>query len=205
MNRLESTLRNMILSLGSITLIAGGVLGGVYAITKEPIAKMQHTIQVSAIREVAPSFTNDPESEKWEYTDSTGNKYIIYPAMMNDSIVGAAVESFSMNGFSGEIRVMCGFDYDGTIRNYKILSHSETPGLGSKMQQWFSDTIDSRSIIGKNMNTNSLYVTKDTEHNGEIDAITAATISSRAFLESVRNAYKAYLEYIKAQNIGKNE
>jgi electron transport complex protein RnfG len=100
-----------------------------------------------------------------------------------------------MSGFSGEVRIMCGFEADGTIRNYEVLSHAETPGLGSKMATWFCDSTGSRSVIGKNAETASLYVTKDADKNGEIEAITAATISSRAFLEAMRNAYEAFKQY----------
>lgn len=195
----------MTLSLGAITLIAGVLLGGVYIITKEPILAMQQQQQITAIGDVAPTFTNNPENDKWEYTDSIGNRYIIYPAFNDDILAGAAVETRSTNGFAGEICVMCGFEKDGTVRNFKVLSHAETPGLGSKMQQWFTDSTASRSIINKNPAKTSFYVSKDSEQHGEIDAITAATISSRAFLESIRNAHIAYQEFIKSQNISTNE
>lgn len=205
MKKLESTLKNMTLSLGAISLLSGALLGGIYIITKEPILAMQQQQQIEAIGKVAPTFTNNPEADKWEYTDPAGNHATVYPAYDRDTFVGAAVETNSMNGFSGEIRVMCGFEKDGTVRNYKVLSHSETPGLGSKMQQWFTDSTASRSVINKNPSTTSFYVSKDSEQHGEIDAITAATISSRAFLESIRNAHKAYQEYINQQNISTNE
>lgn len=209
MNRLESSLKNMIFSLGLITLIAGAILGTVYFITKQPIAEMQHQMQVDAIKEVVPEFDNDPEADKWEYT-ADGSHCIVYPAYRNSTLVGAAVESMSMNGFAGEIRIMCGFDTAGNVIGYKVLSHGETPGLGSKMQPWFSDTTAQRNIIGKSPATTAFYVTKDTEQHGKIDAITAATISSRAFLEAVRKAFDAYTEYInttisKQTNANNNE
>lgn len=196
MKKLQSTLPNMVISLGLITLIAGALLGWVYDITKEPISQMTHQTQVEAIRKVAPDFTNDPEADKW-CCKKDGIVFTIYPAYMNDELVGAAVEATSTNGFSGEIRIMCGFDADGTIRNYEILSHNETPGLGSKMQTWFKDTVGRRNILGLNASTASLYVSKD---NGDVDAITAATISSRAFLEAMRNAFEAFSEYTKQHN-----
>lgn len=197
MKKLESTLFNMVMSLGLITMIAGAILGIVYHITKDPIAQMAHATQVEAIKKVAPEFTNDPEADKWVLVKD-GVNYILYPAYKGDELVGAAVESSSMAGFSGEIRIMCGFNADGLIRNYEVLSHAETPGLGSKMSSWFCDSIDSRSVIGKNAENNSLYVSKDVEQGGEIDAITAATISSRAFLEALRNAYNAFKEYTQS-------
>lgn len=198
MKKLSSTLSNMVLSLGVITFVAGASLGTAYYVTKEPIAQMAHQTQVEAIKKVSPEFTNDPEADKWGY-EQDGITYTVYPAYDADQLVGAAVESASMSGFSGEIKIMCGFDADGTVRNYEVLSHAETPGLGSKMATWFRDSSGSRSVIGLNMETNSMYVTKDTDKKGEIDAITAATISSRAFLEALRNAYNAYVQYKECQ------
>lgn len=196
MKKMKSTLGNMVLSLGVITSVAGAILGTTYYLTKEPIAEMSRQMQVNAIRNVTAEFTNNPEDDKWIYRD--GDKsYVVYPVFKDSEPVGAAVESFSLSGFSGEIRVMCGFDADGTIRNYEVLSHAETPGLGSKMQEWFRDNTNSRSIIGKNPSEASLYVTKDADMHGEVDAITAATISSRAFLEAIRDAHKAYNKYIE--------
>lgn len=194
MKKLKSTLPNMVLSLGVITACAGGLLGGMYVITKEPIAHQTAEAQVAAIRDVAPAFDNNPEAEKYE-TEVDGNVATVYPAKMNGKLVGAAVKATTMNGFSGEVTVMCGFDADGTVRDYRVLQQAETPGLGAKMGMWFRDPTGARSVIGKNPETTQFYVTKDKEQGGEIDGITAATISSRAFLGVMRDAYNAYLLY----------
>ena len=108
--------------------------------------------------------------------------------------MGAAVETTSNNGFSGNIDIMVGFDNEGVIINYKVLEQHETPGLGTKMVDWFKMEIKNQSIIGKNAGTANLSVTKS---GGEIDAITAATISSKAFLFAVRNAYYAYSKNVE--------
>ena len=85
---------------------------------------------------------------------------------------------------------MVGFDMDDKIVNYEILQHAETPGLGSKMGDWFKDTeSNSKSIIGRNMTLGALAVKND---GGDIDAITASTITSRAFLNAINKAYSAY-------------
>ncbi len=200
MKKLQSTLPNMILSLGIITAIAGALLGVVYAATKEPIAKMQKEQQVNAIRQVAPPFDNDPEADIW-ITKVDGIDFTIYPAFKDGKLQGAAVMGSSMNGFSGEVKVMCGFDLDGTVRNYEVLSQAETPGLGAKMQTWFRDPTGARSVIGKNPAKTPFYVTQDKASGGQIDAITAATISSRAFLEILRRAYDSYTEYAKTKGV----
>ena len=115
--------------------------------------------------------------------------------MKDGRLNGAAVETSSNNGFAGEITVMAGFNADGSVRDYRVLKQAETPGLGSKMEMWFRDPAGARSVIGKNPETTPFYVTKDKEQHGAIDGITAATISSRAFLESMRNAYDAYKQF----------
>lgn len=196
MKKLASTLPNMIISLGCITVIAGALLGWMYSITKEPIALQAEAQQQAAIAEVAPAFNNNPESDKRE-TTIDGNTFTVYPAYDNDKLVGAAVKGSSMNGFAGEIVVMCGFEADGTVKDYRVLQQAETPGLGTKMEMWFRDPAGARSVIGKNPDKTSFQVSKDA--GGEIDGITAATISSRAFLETMRNAFEAYREYEKTQ------
>ena len=87
-----------------------------------------------------------------------------------------------------------GFEADGTIRDYQILKHQETPGLGAKMGEWFKTEKNNQSIIGKSPENNNMQVKKE---GGDIDAITAATITSRAFLAAVRTAYAAYCESLK--------
>lgn len=114
--------------------------------------------------------------------------FIIHEAVGKDNKpVGAAVES-TTGGFGGDLKVLVGFDTDGNILGYTILQHSETPGLGAKADKWFQK--DGKGcIIGKNPATDDLTVKKD---NGDIDAITASTITSRAFLLAVNQAYQAY-------------
>ncbi|MCH5223940.1 MAG: RnfABCDGE type electron transport complex subunit G [Muribaculaceae bacterium] len=192
MKKLESTLPNMILSLGIICVLAATLLGGMYMITKDPIAEQMKLQQQQAIKDVAPSFNNDPEKDKVE-VEENGQIFTVYPAMDNGKLVGAAVEGSSMNGFSGQVTVMCGFDLDGTVRDYRVIQQAETPGLGAKMETWFRDPQGARSVIGKNPESFSFYVTKDP--GGKVDAITAATISSRAFLEILRNAFEVYKDY----------
>jgi electron transport complex protein RnfG len=91
-------------------------------------------------------------------------------------------------GFGGELKVLVGFDAEGNIYDYSLLSHSETPGLGSKASDWFKEG-NNGNIKGLNPGTKSLTVSKD---GGDIDAITASTITSRAFLSAINKAYTAY-------------
>ena len=91
-------------------------------------------------------------------------------------------------GFGGELKVLVGFDAEGKIIDYSLLSHAETPGLGSKAADWFKKG-NKGDITGMNPGEASLTVSKD---GGKVDAITASTITSRAFLNAVNIAYAAY-------------
>lgn len=195
MKRLSSTLPNMVVSLVVITGIAGALLGLMYSITKDPIAAQAKEAQVAAIREVAPPFDNDPEAQADTVVTKHDVLCVIYPAYKGGKLQGAAIKATTNEGFNGEVTVMVGFDADGTVRDYRVLKQAETPGLGAKMADWFRDPKGDRSIIGKNPDKVRFYVTKDTGHQGQIDGITAATISSRAFLRAVRDAYKTYIKY----------
>lgn len=156
---------------------------------------------MEAIKAVLPAF------DKIE--NDTANGLNIYKAYKADGqFVGAAVESLSKNGFGGEIKVMVGFDAQGCITEYSVLEQKETPGLGTKMVTWFRPQTEKKkslletifhyevktaekqsSIIGKNPAVNKMTVSKD---GGEIDAITASTITSRAFLKGVNAAYDVF-------------
>lgn len=200
MKKLKSTLPNMVLSLGIIGIVSGGLLGGMYAITKDPIEKSEKRQLTQSIAEVAPPFENSPEND-CDTISIDSKKFLVYPSIENGRLTGAAVLGYTMEGFSGEVAVLCGFEADGTVRNYRVIRHAETPGLGAKMEDWFHDPTGARSVIGKNPSVENFYVTKDKDRHGEIDAITAATISSRAFLGVMRQAYMAYREYAAGKGI----
>jgi len=188
MKKLTSSFKNMLISLLSISVFSALTLGSVYTLTKEPIEKSKNAKQENAIKEVLPKFDHLGATEKIPV--SAGDTLNVYKAYdKNNVFVGAAVETNSKKGFAGDIKLMVGFDRNGNIINYSVLEQKETPGLGSKMTDWFKTPSGKRDIRGKNPAINNLSVSKD---GGEIDAITAATISSRAFLEAVNKAYRAY-------------
>lgn len=186
MKRLQSSLLWMVVSLGVITMTAAAVLAYVYTVTKEPISQVEKNKKVEAIAGVVPRFDNDPMADAW-IDGATG--LTVYPATLRGELVGAAVESYSPDGFSGEINVIFGFDINGTVTGYSVIKHAETPGLGAKMEQWFRDPAAHRSVIGLNPGQCRMEVSKD---GGEVDGITAATISSRAFLDALRRGYEAF-------------
>ncbi|MBK9389140.1 MAG: RnfABCDGE type electron transport complex subunit G [Bacteroidetes bacterium] len=182
MAKTESTFRNMVLSLTLISLVAAAGLGFVYEFTKEPIALSNLNKKVEAIKQVVPEFNNNPYNEMFRLPTGEGDSLDIFPAKKDNIIVGYAVTSFTKKGFSGNITIMAGFKPDGSIVDIKVLEHKETPGLGTKMiEPKFKD-----QFMQKNPAEFSLKVKKD---GGPVDAITAATISSRAFCDAVQRAY----------------
>nr|WP_239465364.1 RnfABCDGE type electron transport complex subunit G [Bacteroides mediterraneensis] len=176
----------MALALTGFSVVAGALLGWVNSVTAEPIAQANAKTLSDAIAVVVPGFDNNP-AEAADTVEVNGAQYIIYKATKGGQPVGAAVQSAS-NGFGGPLTVLVGFDNDGNIIDYSLLSHSETPGLGSKAAEWFKKGAKG-DITGKNPGQEPLTVSKD---GGKIDAITASTITSRAFLLAVNNAYAAY-------------
>lgn len=192
---MKSTLVNMVLSLGVITVVAAAALAGVYTATKAPIEQAKAEKQKAAIGQVLPeiSFNNNPADEAAEITVN-GETVTVFPARQDGEIVGIAVESHDTNGFSGNITVMYGFNPSGDITGYAVMQYAETPGLGSKMEEWFRNP--AHSIIGLNAATSNLTVSKD---GGDVDAITAATISSRAFLRALTLANQASQQFVDRQ------
>ncbi len=188
MAKKESTFLNMFLSLFLVTLLSATILGFVYEMTKEPIAAARAAKQMEALQRVLPQFNNDPVKEMYK-KPVDGDTLYFFPARMDSVLVGTAVETFSPKGFSGMIRLMVGFLPDGTIKDVAVLEHKETPGLGEKMVRSKSDW--STQFQGKNPKTFRLAVKKD---GGDVDAITASTISSRAFCDAVDRAYKNLME-----------
>jgi electron transport complex protein RnfG len=198
MAKLESSLKNMVMSLAIISFGASAILGGVYVLTKKPIEDAAELKKTNAIKEVLPQNNNMKIGKAVEITlDSYSEKFIVYPAFENDKLIAAAVETFDNNGYGGQIKSMVGFDAEGNIVNYAILAMSETPGLGEKVTSWFKTKRNNQDIRGKKPSEESFKVSKD---GGEIDAITASTITSRAFLSSVKTAYNVFIEYQKQQN-----
>jgi electron transport complex protein RnfG len=194
MAKLESTFKNMFLSLFTICLVVAVLLAQVNKITAKPIAEAKAKKLENAIREVVPPFDNNPVAEAYKIPDGAGDSLTVYPAKKGDELVGFAITSYSNNAFGGNIQIIVGFDTNNRIVNYSVLSHAETPGLGAKVVQWFKDpSKPNRCIIGRDLSKEKLSVSKD---GGNVDAITASTITSRAFLEAVNKAYAAYTHTI---------
>ena len=182
----ESTLINMLVALLVIAAVSGGVLGLVYGVTKDTIAEVDQKKNEAAIKAVLPlenvTYKADTMQFTYEGVNTTFPCNLAFDA--NGNFQGAAVKT-SEGGFGGKIDMMVGFLADGTIKGTSVLSHAETPGLGANMTGKFKD-----QFVDKNPNGFKLIVKKD---GGDVDAITAATITSRAFSKAVDKAYQAFM------------
>ena len=189
----ESNFRNMFLCLLVICFGGSALLGGVYLITYQPILAAQAARVNQALGGVLPQFDNMPAEEAYQ-VEVNGKKMTVYPGTLNGELTGVAIEATTNKGFGGQIIVMVGFLTDGTINNTAVISHTETPGLGDKIDPRKSDF--SLQFNKKNPESFRLAVKKD---GGQVDAITAATISSRAFCDVVDLAYQAFRQSIQKE------
>lgn len=177
----------MLLVLTVVCVGSGALLAWVFRVTEKPIAEAAAQTRIRAISGVLPHYNNDPLADCVTVVPASGGEPMkVYPAKVGEELTGVAVESYSTGGFSGRIEVMVGFDTRGILIDYYVMSHSETPGLGAKMDTWFRSEVASRSVIGRDPGASRFEVSKD---GGDIDGITAATITSRAFLDAVRRAH----------------
>ena len=186
MKKLESSLKNMLIVLTGVTAVSVAILACVNELTKEPIAAANAKKTSDAVSAVVPGFDNDPIAASFAI-EAGGASYVVYPAMQGSTYIGAAVESTTM-GFGGDLKIIVGFDAEGKIIDYSVLATSETPGLGSKADSWFKAG-GKGDITGMEPGKGDLIVSKD---GGQVDAITASTITSRAFLKAVNAAYAVF-------------
>ena len=179
----QSSFKNMTICLFAICIVCSGLLAGVYALTKEPIDAAAKAKNEAAIKEVLPEEAVRVEEERVVELDGASYVYnLAYDEVGN--VVGCAINVAPV-GFGGPIAIKVGFDVNGVIYNTKVLSQAETPGLGAKcVDPSFSD-----QFKGFDASQKKLAVKKD---GGDVDAITASTITSRAYTDGLLLAVKVF-------------
>ena len=179
----KSSFKNMTVCLFAICIVCSSLLAGVYALTKEPIDAAAKAKNEAAIMEVLPEGAVTIEEERT--VDFEGASYTYNLAYdQQGNTVGCAVNVAPV-GFGGPVVIKVGFDAKGVICNTKVLSQSETPGLGAKcVEPAFSD-----QFKGWDPSARKLAVRKD---GGDVDAITASTITSRAYADGLALAVKVF-------------
>lgn len=185
---MKSTLVNMTSVLFGITLIASAGVGVVNMITEEPIALAKEAATKAALMEVLPAF----ETTEEQTLTIDEMPITVYTASNGGEVAGYAVQTMTKQGFNGVIRLMVGFTPDGEVVNVNVLEQAETPGLGTKMADEGNvllGSIQGQKLENKKLVDGKLAVKKD---GGDVDALTAATISSRAYVDAVNRAWMAY-------------
>ena len=179
----QSSFKNMTICLLAICLVCSGLLAGVYALTKEPIDAASKAKNEAAIKEVLPEEVAKIEEERSIEVDGVTYTYnLAYDELGNT--VGCAINVAPV-GFGGPVSIKVGFDVNGVIWNTKVLSQAETPGLGAKcVEPDFADQFKGFDPAAK-----KLAVKKD---GGDVDAITASTITSRAYSDVLALAVKVF-------------
>ncbi|MFI3241259.1 MAG: RnfABCDGE type electron transport complex subunit G [Alphaproteobacteria bacterium] len=180
----------IIFSLVFITSVCAALLAFVYEKTLNPIKNAEDDLYLEMITDVLPlDFDNNPYAEKIVLRGDNKREFLeLYPAKKGEKIVGVAVKTYSKKGYGGQLNLIVGFFVDGRINKFKLLSNKETPGLGTKVEE---DKFMG-ALNGFNPRYGDLRVTQD---GGDIDAVSAATISSRAVLEAIEKAYSVYQTY----------
>ena len=200
MKKLESTMKNMVLVLTGTAIVTGGLLAVSNETTKDAIAAQAEKDKKVAVYQVLNTTEDatqisDPVNVQKDFGEGMVNFEVYHATDKDGNEKGTAVKSIS-GGFGGDLEIMVGFDADGKVTGYKVLKHAETPGLGAKAGEWFQKG-QKGDIVGKD--AGGLKVSKD---GGEIDAITASTITSRAFLKAVNQAHDAC--FSKASDVKKD-
>ena len=179
----QSSFKNMTVCLFAICIVCSSLLAGVYALTKAPIDAAAASKNEAAIKEVLPETAVTIEEERTVDFEGASYAYnLAYDEAGNT--VGCAINVAPV-GFGGPVVIKVGFDAKGVICNTKVLSQSETPGLGAKcVEPAFSD-----QFKGWDPSARKLAVRKD---GGDVDAITASTITSRAYADGLALAVKVF-------------
>ena len=168
-------------------------MGLVYRATAGTAAAAKERDDAEVLRKVLPDFDNNPQAEKKTVTVNDV-QFPVYTARKGGQIVGYAVETLSTKGYGGDIILMVGFTPQGEIVGIEVLSQNETPGLGDRIENGKSNF--STQFIGKNPATFRLRIKRE---GGQVDAITASTISSRAYCQAVQRGYAAVMQQVRGQ------
>ena len=194
MSKKESTFLSMTITLFVITMVAGLSLGYVNDLTVGPKAAARLAKKVNALKQVMVEFNNNPVEEVLMIKSEKAKDSIeVYTGKMDSIPIGTAVVGSTEKGYSGLIKIMVGFEPNGNIKNIVVLEQKETPGLGTKMK----DDKFVRQFRGKNPSSFDMRPTKD---GGKVDALTGATITTRAFGEAAQLAYDVFVETNPTKN-----
>lgn len=177
----KSNLVNMTVCLTAVCLVCAALLGVVYAMTYQPIQDASLKALNASISLVLPASEQEVSISEAQTAELGGKSYEYFCQLSSEgSVTAYAVKSVTI-GFGGPLTVMVGVLPEGTVVATRVLSHSETPGLGAKCE---TDT----HFLGQFEGLAPDVPVKLAKDGGSLDAITASTITSRAYTLAVSNA-----------------
>ena len=168
----------LVISLTAIAAVCAAVLAIVNEITRERIASIATLKSNKAAKAVLPAGVNAIDQRK-DPADEKAVIFVAYADAAKSKVLGYAAPGVSASGYGGTIRLMVGLTAERNVVSYQVLAANETPGLGAKL----GDAAFTAQFGGKS--GRALKVKKD---GGDVDAITGATITSRAVCEAIANA-----------------
>ncbi len=179
--------------VGTLTIVsaaAGLVLAVAAEVTREPIQRARQQAFEQALRSVLPEDAPSPIQRTHIPADGSPEftYFVAGPAY--------AFETSSPSGYAGPIRLLTGFDDRDRLIGYKVLEHKETPGLGAHIADRFRGHVTGRKV------RKTVWAVR--QDNGDIDALTAATVSSRAACEAIASAVDR-LNRVRAADAGERE
>jgi electron transport complex protein RnfG len=186
----NNSIWRLVIVLTCISLLAALALTGVYALTKGPIEKGQREKKENALKAVLPEYQGTVRDTI--IVDADNEEIPVHLAIgQNGELCGAGIETYTKKAFAGRFDLMVGFDAEGSIVNTEVIKASETPGLGDKINKDKEGNGWAQQFNHQNPADFKLVVKKD---GGDVDAITAATISSRAYCDAVQRAYDIFMK-----------
>jgi len=176
--------------LGGFSLVATLLLAVAYGLTKEPIEKSELEDLRHSLEQVIPEsiHDNNPASDTLKL-QVDGVPLLVYRASKAGHVTGVAFEA-SRRGYSGEIRVLLGIDEDGKLLGVRVLKHTETPGLGDKIEVARSDWIT--RFTGKSLGDPPEAQWAVKKDGGPFDQFAGATITPRAVVNAIRDGLRLF-------------
>lgn len=189
----ETSPVRLLATLMLIAAVAGGLLAVVQQLTAQPIEQAMRQEQLDAIKAVLPAFENDPDQQPVMLKTDDGHEVPCYVGRdQAGQPVGVAIPGTSYKGYSGELQIMVGITMDGAINGLRVLVMKETPGLGDGCTKpSFQDQFIGKSLDGS-------FKFKVQKDGGDVHQLTAATITSRAATDAIKQALE-YFQQVKGQ------
>jgi len=187
------------LLLALFALITALILASTDRVTEDRIAESERLAAQKALFEIVPLARHDndllvdlqPIPEQYWLALGLDNGGDVHIARLDDQPVAAIVPSITTDGYSGDIAMIVGINFDGTVAGVRVVDHKETPGLGDKVELRKSDWI--LSFNGRSLNNPEISKWNVKKDRGDFDQFTGATITPKAVIHQIAKT----LEYFE--------